>query len=278
MSQWHSVFCHTTAVTPIEETLSKHLLANGYSAYNPFGRLPGRAYPRTVKLFISPTRSQWTRLILDSEALWGDENYLEIAQQSATLAPSLYVALQEGQHTFQAYSNTPSDDPARVFEQALAENMSVDAFRQLWNTAPQDIASIPTDTSPSIRDLLPTEYQGFGQGVNNQQAEKLFEKMSGNFRGRFGGAENEAEVEKLLKNNQPQWESAGGNHLRAIFQALSIADWQLPDFATLRDAYTLHARKQRNPQAMMYPGDAEAMASVPNALEYIPLFFGKTEA
>jgi hypothetical protein len=53
------------------------------------------------------------------------------------------------------------------------------------------------------------------------------------------------------------------------------SDWQEPDFVTLRDAYQLHERRRRNPNAPLYPGDAEAMEAVSDALDYIVLYAGK---
>ena len=57
---------------------------------------------------------------------------------------------------------------------------------------------------------------------------------------------------------------------------LNIPDWRAPDFVTLRDAYALHKRRQRSPNATLYPGDAEALAAVPDALTYTPIYAGKS--
>jgi hypothetical protein len=56
---------------------------------------------------------------------------------------------------------------------------------------------------------------------------------------------------------------------------LRIPDWRDPDFVTLRDAYALHKRRERSPNATLYPGDAEALAAVPDALTYTPVYAGK---
>ncbi|MBL8157537.1 MAG: hypothetical protein JNM70_25480, partial [Anaerolineae bacterium] len=42
----------------------------------------------------------------------------------------------------------------------------------------------------------------------------------------------------------------------------------------LRDAYQLHSRRQRNPNARAYPGDEAVMAAVPDALMYTPVYGG----
>ena len=52
------------------------------------------------------------------------------------------------------------------------------------------------------------------------------------------------------------------------------SDWHAPDFTTLRDAYQVAERRQRRPNAGLYPGDAEALAAVPDALAYTPVYGG----
>ena len=56
---------------------------------------------------------------------------------------------------------------------------------------------------------------------------------------------------------------------------LRIPNWRDPDFVTLRDAYALHERRRRSPKATLYPGDAETLAAVPDALAYTPIYAGK---
>jgi hypothetical protein len=106
--------------------------------------------------------------------------------------------------------------------------------------------------------------------VDLQQAGKLFERMSATL-ARKTNANPAADA--LLK--QPDWSSAGGQRIRALMNCLGIPGWQAPDFVTLRDAYALHQRHQRSPHARLYPGDAEALAAVPDALAYTPVYGGR---
>ena len=76
----------------------------------------------------------------------------------------------------------------------------------------------------------------------------------------------------------PDWNSPGARRLHALVGCLTLPpNWRDPDFVTLRDAYQLHARRQRKPDARLYPGDEEIMARVPNALDYIPVYGGRDD-
>jgi hypothetical protein len=107
--------------------------------------------------------------------------------------------------------------------------------------------------------------------LDPRQAESLFTRISGAV-AQKGGADPAAR--ELLR--QPDWNSAGGRKIIALMDCLGIAGWRAPDFVTLRDAYALHVRRQRSPNAKLYPGDAEALAAVPDALDYTPIYAGKS--
>jgi hypothetical protein len=97
----------------------------------------------------------------------------------------------------------------------------------------------------------------------------MFRKMSGALAQKGVGGD----PSELLR--KPDWNSAGGARIRALADCLNIPNWQAPDFVTLRDAYALHERRRRSPNATPYPGDAEALAAVPDALDYTPVYYGK---
>ena len=83
-------------------------------------------------------------------------------------------------------------------------------------------------------------------------------------------------AQEMIAGNMPDWDSAGGKRIRALADLLTLpSDWREPDFVALRDAYQLHDRKRRNPNATLYPGDAEAMSKVPHALNFTPVYAGK---
>jgi hypothetical protein len=112
--------------------------------------------------------------------------------------------------------------------------------------------------------------------VDMQQAQKMFDLLSAGLTQRSGNMGNETAVQNLLQGDRPDWNSAGGVQIRALMDCLTVPPgWQMPDFVTLRDAFQLHERRRRNPNATLYPGDSEAMAAVPDALDYIAVYAGK---
>ena len=112
--------------------------------------------------------------------------------------------------------------------------------------------------------------------VDMRQAQKMFDRLNAGLTQRSGNSGNETAVRSLLQGNRPQWNSVGGAQIRELMARLTIpSGWQEPDFITLRDAYQLHERRRRNPNAPLYPGDEEAMAAVTNALDYIAVYAGK---
>jgi hypothetical protein len=85
-----------------------------------------------------------------------------------------------------------------------------------------------------------------------------------------------AAAQEMISPTPPDWNSPGGQRIRAVMQCLTVPDnWRDPDFVALRDAYQLRVRRQRKPDARLYPGDEEAMNRVPDALDYIPIYGGK---
>lgn len=60
---WNSLYCHCENAEAVAQTLREALQANGYTLYNPFGLIPGKAYPQTARLFVGPAAAGWVRLI-----------------------------------------------------------------------------------------------------------------------------------------------------------------------------------------------------------------------
>ncbi len=80
----------------------------------------------------------------------------------------------------------------------------------------------------------------------------------------------------MISGNGPNWNSPGGRRLHALMRCLTVPDhWREPDFGVLRDAYQLHSRQQRKPDARLYPGDDATMNRVPDALDYVPVYGGR---
>ncbi|MEL7236580.1 MAG: hypothetical protein AAGK74_18905, partial [Chloroflexota bacterium] len=96
--------------------------------------------------------------------------------------------------------------------------------------------------------------------------------------GLFGRLNADSEAAKALvqQSAQMNWNTPNGWKIRALLEMLNVPPgWREPPFVSLRSAYSLHARRQRKPDARLYPGDEETMKLVPNALDYTPVYAGK---
>jgi hypothetical protein len=235
-------------------TLTTTLSTLGYQAFNPFGLIPGKTYPQAVRLFVAPTRRDWTRVIGTPDPA--------LLPPLSNLAPCLWLELDGADAHIAAYQQGEIVPPKDAF------TFDPDCLqRQLPPTATLNIGGVPLDA-------LPNDVQNLAQQVDLRQAGKLFEKMNVSVSQKISGKSGSQPGDPGDLLRQPDWNSIGGQHVRALLACLNLE--QQPDFVTLRDAYALHERRRRSPKAMLYPGDAETLAAVPDALTYTPVYAGKT--
>ena len=252
MTCWHSLYLPYAG--NVVDPLADALAVLGYERYAPFGLVPGKAYPQSVKLFVAPVRDGWTRIIGSPDAA--------LLPVLSRLAPCLLIELDGADAAISAYAAGAPADLTDVFAPYAQTPDCLD-------DAPVSAAKADKLGAVAL-DALPSDVQTMAQQVDLRQAGKLFERMSATLARKTNA---DPAADDLLK--QPDWSSAGGQRIRALMGCLSIPGWQAPDFVTLRDAYALHYRRQRSPQARLYPGDAEALAAVPDALAYTPVYGGK---
>lgn len=236
----------------LAEPIRSALTALGYEFYDPFGLIPGKAYPQAVRLFVAPARGGWTRVLGTPDPAL----LLPLSQ----VAPCLFVQLDGADAQITVYADGAVTSPEVALESHLRAPDCLD-YEPSPSTNGAALGGIALNA-------LPDDVQALAQGVDLKQAESMFARLSGNLAAKTGG-----DAGDLLR--QPDWDSAGGRRIRALMDCLSIPDWRAPDFVTLRDAYALHQRRQRSPNATLYPGDAEALAAVPDALTYTPIYAGK---
>jgi hypothetical protein len=254
MVRWHSLFLSPDNAVDVPSTLLPILEAEGYTPYDPF-TLGGRAYPDAVRLFIAPRR-QWQRLLL------------EVTQPE--IADGIAAALSQDGICISAWLEKANGD-VHIFQAGQSVADSVLAPYQTDN--PQSHTS--EDEGPKVGSIpvadMPESIQAMAGKVKPKHAEKLFNKMTKSI---FGGSE--ANAARDLLDDAPDWSSDAGQHISRTLTSLGITNWREPDFATLRGAYALHHRLKRNPNATLLPGDDAILKAVPNALDYIPFYMGRT--
>jgi hypothetical protein len=144
-------------------------------------------------------------------------------------------------------------------------------------------ASSAPATAPSVGQggipvtVLSDEVRALANNVDPKQAQKLFDRLSGHLLKRAMGEDQAGSARALIAGEpQPEWDSPGGQGIRALMDCLTIpTQWRVPDFTALRDAYPLHERRRRKPDARLYPGDAAIMNQAPDALAYTPIYGGR---
>lgn len=257
MVRWHSLFLSPNNEVDAPSALLPVLQAEGYEAYDPFGSFGGHAYSEAVRLFIAPyeTGAPWQRILLEVTQPDTAEFIAQILSKSG-LCISAWLEKEIGD--------------LRLYQDGQPANEAA--------LAPYQTKTPPTgyveDKHAKVGDLavsdMPEKIQELANQVKPKQAEKLFNKMT---RRVFGNPD--ADAARALLQDAPDWHSEPGQRISSIMASLGLSAWREPDFATLRAAYTLHARLKRRPNATLLPGDDTALNAVPNALDYTPFYMGK---
>jgi hypothetical protein len=272
MAFWHSLYlpcADPISVSSVSQALLETLVTLGYTLYNPFGLLPGKAYPRTARLFVAPESGGWIRIISAA-----DTDLTELLPALSGLGLCLYTVLDGETAVIRACvhrAEMPLESALAAYVRTSAEDLT----RVLYS-ADLRIVPKPAQTAASPFDALPEDVQALAGQVDRKQAEKMFARLSKNLMGKAGG-DAEAANRLIAGEGAPDWNSPGGRRIAALMDCLTRpAQWREPDFTELRDAYQLHERRRRNLKATLYPGDSEAMAKVANALDYTPVYGGRS--
>ncbi len=269
---WHNLYLPTDNTPEIVNTLQNALLTHGYTLYNPFGAIPGKAYKDSIRLFIAPPSStQWTR-ILATNTLTPEARLSPALSQ---IAPCLSVAVLSSETTdLSVYERGEQGDTMGGLTPYLREGHTTDDIERVLTASLINTQSAKSDDFPM--DLLPDDLQQQAQHLNPKHINRMFGKLMGQVNKQLG--KGDAESARALLQSNMDWNSPAGRRIRALMRLLTIPeDWHKPDFVTLRDAYQIHQRRASKPDAILYPGDNEAMNAVPNALNYTPIYGGKDE-
>jgi hypothetical protein len=219
-----------------------------------------------VRLFVTPERGGWVRVIGEPD-------------------PRLPGLLSRGRAAL-ALTLDGTAAAATVWKDGGETSLDALAPYLRPGRTPGDLAraltapvALPNALSPSLPlNALPDDVRALADRVSPGKAESLFARLAGTAARRAGQDAADADAaRRLIAAGQPaDWDSPGGRRLTAFVACLTVPDgWREPAFVALRDAYQLHERRRRSPDAALYPGDAEAMARAPDALDYTPVYAGR---
>lgn len=272
---WHSLYLPTSDAESALDALRALLSAAGYTPYDPFpggtGTPPG--LHALVRLFAAPPQDGWLRILGEPvEALLPDLS-------AALEMPVLYGWLGEAGGGFALFSGGERHTDPAAFEPYLSVGRSLDELRSAFaGTLPVDVVD---DARPGADSLSP-ELRRFAreQGVDPRKASQMAERLSDSVFGRLSRDDDDAEQDQaraiVMGGGRDVWNSLAGQRVRAIAGVLRLpANWRLPTWETVRDAYHVHRLRQRHPRMALLASDRQAMAALPNALDYVPVFMGQ---
>lgn len=261
---WKSLYSSCADRDRLVDLIQTALTAQGYELYDPFSGMPGKIYQQRVGVFIAPANGTLNRLLTDS----GDE---QLAQSISTGGFCLYTALEGQEGHLLTYDAGAQVDPVPALSRYLRPGLNSATLQRAMNGELTHEGDTNGKENGVPLNALPDDIQQMAKGLNDKQISKMFDKVLNRLGGRFAG--DEAAARDLLRG--ADWHSKGGQRIEAVMRCLNIAEWQTPDFASLRSAYQLRMRLQRKPDAPIYPGDEDTMNAVPNALDYVPVYGGK---
>ncbi|MBI1278932.1 MAG: hypothetical protein GC179_12460 [Anaerolineaceae bacterium] len=265
---WNCLYLPSDDAGAVVQRLQDSLTNLGYILYNPFGLIPVKAYPRSVRLFVAPAAEGWVKVIGTPDAA-----QLSALSQNTTV---IYMALDGTGADIWVYV----DGEAVAIENALIPflrpNLTANDLHDALHTTSKLIQMDKPDSGLPF-DALPDDIKTLAGKVNTHQAQKMFNRLSGDLLKKVSKDGDQADAARALINNSDtlDWNSMGGTRIRAVMNCLTLPDnWREPDFNMLRDAYPLYERRRRSPNARIYPGDQEIMAKVADALLYTPVYGG----
>lgn len=275
MPPWHSLFLPSADQAAVANALRESLTTLGYTPSDPFGLLPGKSYPKAVRLFVAPPLD-----ILDSNAGWtriiGEPDSRQLPSLSQVV-PVLWLSLDGAVARCGVWSGGDKVGADALSPFLRAGKTSHDLQQALDGSALSVVSAPPSGSLPV--DALPDDVRRMAGDVDMNKAQSMFNRLTGTVMKRAGATNDTADAARaLIAGNAPDWNSPGGRQIQAVVACLTIPDgWRSPDFVTLRDAYQVRRRLERRPNADLYPGDAEAMAQVPDALSYVPVYAGAND-
>ncbi len=283
MVRWCSLFLPFADPTlPMEqiaaERLRESLTAMGYTLYDPFGLIPGRAYPSAIKLFVMPRMGNWIGVIsaVETESYTAKVGLAQTIFGADPFSLALLIGLDDPVSApesamIDVWEHGEPADPRTALIPYLKPGVTPDDLDAALSLTDE---SSPAPTEPTVLTLLPEQVKSLADGVNERQAQQLINRLSSNVMGKLGGAP--ANAADILKSSAPDWNSPAGKRVIAAAACLTLPEtWKTLDFLAVRDAYALARRFERFPNANRLPGDQAALDTVPNALDFIPVYGGK---
>jgi hypothetical protein len=283
---WNRLFIAPTDTVPspaaVATALQTVLEAQGYDPYDPFPGGTGTplGLKQMVKLFVAPPQDGWITVL----GKFPDDLLLDLHQIVKT--PVIVGWLTDDSGSLVLFADGARRDDPAAFEPYKRTSVTLETLQRAF-AGELAVEALESDRPPVMAvgaDSLPPELRQLAedQGADPAQAGKLFEKMGGKLFKRMSKQTGASPEERdqaqamFMGGGQDAWNSLHGQRVRAIISVLTLPDnWRTPTQDALRDAYQIHRLRQRAPRMALMPGDKETMDTVPNALDYLPVYMGR---
>ncbi|GAB4571679.1 MAG: hypothetical protein Kow0077_09020 [Anaerolineae bacterium] len=268
---WYSLFVPLDDQKRIADALGQALEAQGFTRYDPFPGGTGLSFgwKQRVRLFVAPPEGGWTRVV-------GHPPEAILPALAAALETNvLLVWLDETGGGVCAWTPEGCDNDADTLADWLAADASI---KDLQLAMRGDVVAplLAEDGPQALAVPLPPEVAALADRVDEQEAEQLMQRITRSVMGRLGrdAAQARHEARGLLSGGVP-WNSEAGRRIRAVMGCLSVpGNWLAPELETLVGAYQVARARQHRPEGGRLPGDDVALAAVPDALAFTPVYAG----
>lgn len=268
LAQW--LFFPSSNSLEVESILKSRLQESGYAFYDPF---PGGAgtpvgLQQRIRSFLSPPHNNWVRLLFAPNEQWPEETTHDVLSGLPVIRAA-YVSAEQ----FEIGTIVAGMSGLAPFLRAGLTEADLE----------KATAATPAPSAVTNTPDLPPELQKFAQeqGVDAQHVDKFVQKMAGSVFKKMGSeqtaqAQAKSAMAGAAKQPEVEWSSPAGQALQRVMACLSVPEkWWQPDWKTISAAYQTARQVQRDPKSLMLPGDKQALAALPNALEFTPLYMGK---
>lgn len=270
---WHSLYAPTADADRVAGALRQALIAHGYTLYDPFPGGSSFAAPgwkRLVRQFAAPLSAGWVRVV-------GEPDPGVLSPAAATLGvPLIYASLTDAGAALAVWSAKGSSGAPEAFVPWLRAGKTPEDLRRAL--AGDVLAEASGPEGSTVGGVpLPEDMRELARRVDAGQAERLMDSLTRSLFGKLGGGKAEAQARDLIGAGGAPWQTPAGAALRAALDCLALPEGgNGPDFEDVSAAYQVARARQRNPRGLRLPGDDEALALVPDVLDYRLIFAGKT--
>ena len=182
---------------------------------------------------LAPARIERIHRVLDDDGGLGEPDARQLPLLSKTCL-CLCATLNGKDAQIDVYVDGERVEPQPALVLYLREERSPDDLQRALHSASVSLVAREENPQPQMLvmplDDLPEGVRNMAGQVNPAQAQKMFERLSGTLTKKVSpGGSTADEARMMLAGNAPDWNSVGGQRIRALMTCLTVPDnWREP--------------------------------------------------